>query len=61
MYQIYYKPIAILPTISKIFGRIFNQLQRFSNKFLSSLLYGLKRVHCSINLYKASPKMAKMP
>ena len=31
-----YRPISILPTVSKIFERIlFNQLQRFSNKFLS--------------------------
>ena len=41
-----YRSIRILPTISKIFERIlFNQLQRFSNKFLSSLLCGFRKGH----------------
>ena len=39
-----YRPINILPTVSKIFERIlFNQLQRFSNKFLSPLLCGFRK------------------
>ena len=39
-----YRPISILPTVSKIFERIlFNQLQRFSNKFLSPLLCGFRK------------------
>ena len=38
------KPVSILPTVSKIFERIlFNQLQRFSNKFFSPLLCGLRK------------------
>ena len=36
-----YRPLNILPTVSKILERIlFNQLQRFSNKFLLLLLCG---------------------
>ena len=39
-----HRPISILPTVSKIFERIlFNQLQRFSNKFLSPLLCGFRK------------------
>ena len=39
-----YRPISILPTVSKIFERIlFNQLQCFSNKFLSPLLCGFRK------------------
>ena len=39
-----YRPISILPTVSKIFERIlFNQLQRFSNKILSPLLCGFRK------------------
>ena len=39
-----YRPISILPTVSKIFERIlFNQLQRFSNKFISPLLCGFRK------------------
>ena len=38
------RPISTLPTVSKIFERIlFNQLQRFSSKFLSSLLRGFRK------------------
>ena len=34
-----YRPLSILPTVANIFERIlFNQVQRFSNKFLSPLL-----------------------
>ena len=41
-----YRPISILPTVSKIFERIlFNRLQRFSNKFLSPLLCGFRKRH----------------
>ena len=36
--------ISILPTVSKMFERIlFNQLQRFSNKFLSPLFCGFRK------------------
>ena len=39
-----YRPMTILPTVSKIFEEIsFNQLQRFSNKFFSSLLCGYRK------------------
>ena len=39
-----YRPIIILPTVSKIFEIIlFSQLQRFSNKFLSPLLCGFRK------------------
>ena len=39
-----YSPISILPTVSKIFEKmLFNQLQRFSRKFLSSLLCGIRK------------------
>ena len=39
-----YRPISILLTVSKIFERIlFDQLQRFSNKFLSPLLCGFRK------------------
>ena len=39
-----YRPISILPTDSEIFEKIlFNQLQRFSNKFLSPLLCGFRK------------------
>ena len=42
--KINYRPISILPTVSKIFQRIlFNQLKRFSNKFLSPLLCGFRK------------------
>ena len=42
----YYRPISILPTASKIFERIlFNQLQRFSNKFLSPLICGFRKAY----------------
>ena len=41
-----YRPISILPTVSKIFKRIlFSQLQRFSNKFLSPLLCGFRKAY----------------
>ena len=37
-----YRPISILPTVSNIFERIFNQLC-FSNKFPSPLLRGFRK------------------
>ena len=56
-----YWPISILPTVSKIFERILlNQLQRFSNKFLSPLLCGFRKGYTQICPYKPSPKMAKV-
>ena len=42
--KINYRPISILTTVSKISQRIlFNQLQRFSNKFLSPLFCGFRK------------------
>ena len=39
-----FRSIGILPTVSKILERIlFNQLQRFSNKFLSPLVCGFRK------------------
>ena len=39
-----YRPVSVLPTISKIFERIlFDQLTKFSNKFLSPLLCGSRK------------------
>ena len=39
-----YRPVSVLPTISKIFERIlFDQLTKFSNKFLSPLLCGFRK------------------
>ena len=39
-----YRPISILSTVSKNFERVlFNQLQRFANKFLSPLLCGFRK------------------
>ena len=39
-----YRPISILPTVSKIFERILcSHLQRFPNKFLSPLLCGFRK------------------
>ena len=39
-----YRPISILPTVSKIFERmLFNQLQRFTNKLLLPLLCGCRK------------------
>ena len=50
-----YRPISILPTVSKIFGRILsNQLQLFSNKFLSPLLCGFRK-GCSTQCALISP------
>ena len=40
-----YRRISILPTISKIFERIFDQLQHFSNKFLAPLHCGFRKVY----------------
>ena len=42
-----YRPISILPVVSKILEEIlFNQLQRFSNKFLLPLFPGFRK-RCS--------------
>ena len=39
-----YRSISVLPTISKIFERVlFDQLTKFSNKFLFLLLCGFKK------------------
>ena len=43
-----YRPISILPIVSKIFERILsNQLQLFSNKFLSPRLCGFRKGYSS--------------
>ena len=52
-----YRSISIIPTVSKIFERIlFNQLQRFSNKFISLLLCGFRKrygtQYALINLFQ---------
>ena len=40
------RPASVLPTISKIFERVlFNQLTKFSNKFLSSFLCGFRKAY----------------
>ena len=40
-----YRPVSILPTISKIFERIlFDQLTKFSNKFFPLFLRGFRKV-----------------
>ena len=42
--KINYRPISILPTVSKIFeGILFNQIRRFPNRFLSPLLCGFRK------------------
>ena len=39
-----YRPVSVLPTISKIFERIlFDQLTKFPNKFYSPLLCGFRK------------------
>ena len=39
-----YRPVSVLPTISKIFEKIlFDQLTKFSNKFFSPLLCGFRK------------------
>ena len=41
-----YRPVGVLPTLSKTFERIlFNQLQNFSNKCLSPLLCGFRKAY----------------
>ena len=48
-----YRPMTILPTVSKILERIlFNQLQRFSNKFLSPLLCGFRKGYNTLYAFK---------
>ena len=50
-----YRPVSVIPTISNIFERIlFDQLTKFSNKFLSPLLCGFRKWystrHALVNL-----------
>ena len=41
-----YGPVIVLPTISKIFERtLFNQLRKFSYKFLSPHLCGFRNMY----------------
>ena len=61
-----YMAISILPTVSKMFERIlFNQLQRFSNKFLSPLLCGFRKGYSTqyvlINLLQKWQKRLDAP
>ena len=56
-----YRPLSILPTVANIFERIlFNQVQRFSNKFLSPLLCafrtGYSTQYALINLFQKCQK-----
>ena len=45
------RPISILPTNSKIFGRIlFNRLQGFLNKFLSPVRCGFRKGYSTQNI-----------
>ena len=42
-----YRPVSVLPTISKILERVLlDQLIKFSNKFLSPLLHCFRKVYC---------------
>ena len=58
-----YRPISILPTVSKVFeGILFNQLQRCSNKFLSPVFCGFRKgyfTQCAL-ISLIFPKMAKV-
>ena len=40
------RPVSVLPTLSKIFERVlFDQLTKFSNKFLSPILCGFRKAY----------------
>ena len=58
-----YRPISVLPTVSKVFeGILFNQLQRCSNKFLSPVFCGFRKgyfTQCAL-ISLIFPKMAKV-
>ena len=52
-----YRPISLLPIISKIFERVpFEQIEKFSKKILSPKLYGFRKGHSTqhvlLNLLK---------
>ena len=41
-----YRPVSILPLISKVYERlIYNQLPEYTERFLSHILCGLRKVH----------------
>ena len=59
-----YRPVSVLPTISKIFERIlFDQLTKFSNKFLSPNLRDFRKGHSTqnalVNLLQKRKKVSK--
>ena len=56
-----YRPVSALPTISKIFERVFfDQLAKFSNKFLFPLFYGFRKeysiLYALVNLFQKCRK-----
>ena len=47
-----YRPISILPLISKVYERlIYNQLSQYTEKFLSHILCGFRRAHSTQNAF----------
>ena len=56
-----YRPIITVPTVSKDFERIlFNELQRFSNKFLSPLLCGFRKGYSTQYAFSKNGKSVLM-
>ena len=43
-----YRPVSILPLISKVYERlIYNQLSEYTEPFLSHILRGFRKTHCT--------------
>ena len=43
-----YRPVSVLPLISKIFERIIHdQLSEYLDKYLKSILCGFRKAHCT--------------